>query len=293
MKTYKLSAAEENLDILKIQEGYLNGFCIKNKNVEYKGSIITFGGSEGSPNYNMAKLIANNGYEVLALYFFGQDNQPKELSRIPIEFFSDAIMYIKKHFFSLHPLSIIGISKGAELALLLSEYYAEIDNLVLMAPSAYRFQGIDSSNNASSWTFNNIDLPYISFKHVSLIQKLKINFEYKFMLPVKLKAYYDSAIKNADNIEEARIKAEKFKGNILILLGEDDGMWNSYNMANKIKKAKPDNTEIVIYQNVGHAFGEKRVSGRYFMGGQDNLNKIALAKSYEKVLDNLYSWHAK
>lgn len=116
MKIYKLSAAEENLDILKVQEGYLNGFSIKNKNVEYKGSIITFGGSEGSPYYNMA---------------------------------------------------------------------------------------------------------------------------------------------------------------------------------NKIKKAKPDNTEIVIYHNVGHAFGEKRLSGRYFMGGQDNLNKIALAKSYEKVLDNLYSWHAK
>ena len=57
MKTYKLSTDEENLDTLKIQEGYLNGFSIKNKNVEYKGSIITFVSSEGSPNYNMACKI--------------------------------------------------------------------------------------------------------------------------------------------------------------------------------------------------------------------------------------------
>jgi len=241
----------------------------------------------------MAKVIANNGYEVLALYFFGQENQPKHLCRIPIEFFRNVIVYIKEHFTSLHPLSIIGVSKGAELALLLAENYNEIDNIILIAPSAYRFQGLDIRNFASSWTYNNEDLPYISFKNVSILEKIKINIEYAFMLPVKLKSYYDSAIENAINTEEARIKVEKFKGNILIFLGEDDGMWNSYSMAYKIKEAKTDNTEIVVYQNVGHAFGVDRVSGKYFMGGQNDLNKIALTRSYEKILDNLQIWHSK
>jgi esterase/lipase len=293
MKEYNLSTSEENLDIRKIQEGYLNGFHLKKKGIECKGSVITFGGSEGSPYYSMAKVIANNGYEIFALYFFGQDNQPKQLSRIPIEFFNYVVLYIKKHFSSLHPLSIVGASKGAELSLLLAENYSEIDNLILIAPSTYRFQGLDIINRSSSWTYNNEDLPYISFKDVSMLEKIKLHFEYTFMLPVKLKLYYDSAIENTSNIEEARIKAEKFKGNMLILLGEDDGMWNSYNMAFKIKEAKSNNTEIVVYQNVGHAFGEDRVSGKYFMGGQSDLNKIALTKSYEKILDTMQIWYTQ
>ncbi|HAZ37532.1 MAG TPA: hypothetical protein DCY71_06730 [Clostridiaceae bacterium] len=64
-------------------------------------------------------------------------------------------------------------------------------------------------------------------------------------------------------------------------------------MANKIKEAKPDNIEIVVYQNVGHAFGVGRISGGYFMGGQNELNKIALTKSYEKILDYLQIWYTK
>jgi len=121
MKEYNFTVSDENLDVRKIQEGYLNGFHLKKKKIECKGCVITFGGSEGSSNYDMAQIIANNGYEVLALYFFGQKNQPKYLSRIPIEFFRNVIIYIKEHFTSLHPLSIIGASKGAELALLLAE----------------------------------------------------------------------------------------------------------------------------------------------------------------------------
>ncbi len=291
MKEYNISISEENLEIKKIQEGYLNGFHIKNKGINYKGSVVTFGGSEGSSYYDMAKVIANNGYEVLSLYFFGQDNQPKELKRIPIEFFSNAIAYIKEHFLSLHPLTIVGASKGAELSLLLAEYYNEIDNLILIAPSSYRFQGLDIINNTSSWTFNGEDLPYIDFKNISIFEKIKINLQYTFMLPVKLKSYYDSAIKNYKDIESTRIKVEKFKGNILMLLGKEDGMWNSYSMAQKIREAKPDNTEIVAYENVGHAFGLDRVTGRYFIGGQSDLNKIALTKSCEKILDTLEIWY--
>lgn len=291
MKEYNISLSEEDLDIRKFQQGYLNGFHIRNKETTHKGSVITFGGSEGSSYYNMAKVIANNGYEVLSLYFFGQDKQPKELNRIPIEFFSNAIAYIKENFLSLHPLTIVGASKGAELSLLLTEYYSEIDNLILIAPSSYRFQGLDILNSTSSWTCNGEDLPYIDFKNVAIFEKIKLHLQYTFMLPVKLKSYYDSAIKNSKNIESTRIKAEKFKGNILMLLGKDDGMWNSYSMAQKIKEAKPDNTEIVAYENVGHAFGLDRVEGRYFMGGQSNLNKIALTKSCEKILDTLEIWY--
>lgn len=288
---YNYFIDEKGLDIKEINEGYLNGFHIRKQDIESKGSNITFGGSEGGSYYDIAKIIANHGYEVLALYFFGKANQPQSLNRIPLEFFREVLEYIKINFNSFHPITILSASKGAELALVLGEYYEEIDNLILIAPSAYRFQGIDFKEKGSSWTINNIDLEYISFDKVSLFEKSKLTGQFVFKKTKRLRAYYESAIKNAKNKELARIKSEKFKGNILLLMGEDDGMWNSYEMAKVIKESNPNSSEIVLYPNVGHAFGVDNVAGGYYMGGEIISNKEAFNDSTEKVILTIKRWH--
>lgn len=288
---YNYFIDEKDLDIKEIHQDYLNGFHVKKQNKISKGSIITFGGSEGGSYYDIAKIVANHGYEVISLYFFGKTNQPQSLNRIPIEFFKKVLGYIEMNFESIHPITILSASKGAELALVLSEYYKEIDNLILIAPSAYRFQGLDSKETRSSWTLNKTDLPYISFDRVSLLERAKLTGQYIFKKPKKLRAYYESAIKNAKNKEEARIKTEKFKGNILLLMGEDDGMWNSYDMAKVIKRSNPDSTEIIVYPKVGHAFGVDNIAGGYYMGGDNISNKEAFNDSIEKIISAIKNWH--
>ncbi len=37
-----------------------------------KGVVITFGGSDGSTNPHLANYLSSDGYEVVAVYFFGQ-----------------------------------------------------------------------------------------------------------------------------------------------------------------------------------------------------------------------------
>lgn len=292
-KDFHIWTGEKNLDILEVHEESLNGCHIKNKNMISKGNIITFGGSEGGSYYDMAKIIANHGYEVLALYFFGKPNQPKLLNRVPIEFFDKAIEYIKCHFDSKHPLTIVSASKGAELALVLSEYYTEIDNLILIAPSVYRFQGLDVYNSQSSWILKGKELPYISFERVSLLESIKLQFRFIFKLPQKFRPYYESAVKNAHNREEARIRVDNFQGKILMLVGQEDGMWNSHEMALMIKEQNPKSVDIVVYPNVGHAFGVEKISKGYFMGGDNESNKLAFNESIKKIISTLKQWYSK
>ncbi|HZK33048.1 MAG TPA: hypothetical protein VFC60_00985 [Tissierellaceae bacterium] len=40
-----------------------------------KGVVVTFGGSEGSSNMDVAKKVAKEGYEVYSMYFLGKENQ--------------------------------------------------------------------------------------------------------------------------------------------------------------------------------------------------------------------------
>lgn len=69
----------EGVEVSRITGEYMNGFRLKPLNKTYKGVIITFGGSEGSPSYHSAEAFARAGFETLALFFFGMENQKEEL----------------------------------------------------------------------------------------------------------------------------------------------------------------------------------------------------------------------
>lgn len=160
MTTYPLQ--HEDLTITEIKQNNLNGFHIKPNKKTTNGVIVTFGSSEGGCNYFQGVELAQKGYEVVSLFFFGQENQPKILSKVPLEFFNKFLTYAQANNIDISVLTVMGGSKGAELSLLLTNYYDEIDNIVLQAPSSYVFQGLDFKQVASSWTYENKDLSYDS-----------------------------------------------------------------------------------------------------------------------------------
>lgn len=69
LSLYKTDIA--GLTIEHVTGDYLNGFRIIPDNIKYKGVIVTFGGSDGTPAYEQAIQLAQEGYQVLALFFFG------------------------------------------------------------------------------------------------------------------------------------------------------------------------------------------------------------------------------
>ena len=244
----------DGVDVTYVDEGRMQGFRFVPKEKTHKGIVICFGGSEGSPNFENAKILAKEGYETFALFMFGMKNQEQTLRKIPLEQFEDVISYINKNIKDNKPISVLGASKGAEYALNLASKYPEIDNLVLIAPAAYNFAGLDFKDYSSSWTYKGEELPYIDIKKSSFSSFLKnVLVPAITKSPISFKDTYNSAIEKDSTIEEKLIPVKDVKANILMIAGEDDLMWDSLAMANKIKEQNLS-AKIYSYKGAGHIF---------------------------------------
>lgn len=251
-----------------VDEGGMQGFRFVPKEKSHKGLVVCFGGSEGSPNFETAKRLAEDGYETFALFMYGMKNQQQTLRKIPLEQFEDVISYINKNVKDNRPISVLGASKGAEYALNLASKYPEIDNLILISPSSYNFAGLDFKDYGSSWTYKGKELPYIDIKKSSFNSFLKnIIVPAIIKSPISYKETYNSAIEEDLTSQEKLIPIKNVKANILMIVGEDDMMWDSLAMANKIKE---QNSKAMIYSYRG--------AGHIFAGnGILNLGKIRIA----------------
>ena len=277
----------DGIDVTYLDEGRMQGFRFVPKEKSHKGLVICFGGSDGSPNFENAKRLAKEGYETFALFMYGMKNQEQTLRKIPLEQFEDVIKYINKNIKDNKPISVLGASKGAEYALNLASKYPEIDNLILMAPSAYTFAGLDFKDYGSSWTYEGKELPYIDIKKSSFKSFLNnIVIPAVMKSPISFKDTYNTAIEKDATSQEKLIPVKDIKANILMIVGEDDLMWDSLTMANKIKEQKPK-SEIHSYKGAGHIFVGNGVINfknvRIATGGTAENNEKARSESIKAI----------
>lgn len=274
------------MDLLveEINEGLVQGYHLRANQKSQNGAIIIFGGSEGGCNYEKAEILAAHGFEVLALFIFGKPNLPKELKEVPLEIFVEAMAIIKQTFQSPTPLIVIGESKGAELALLLGSIYSEeIDKIVGIVPSSYVFYGLGNMDHeASSWSRNGVPIPYVSLMRLRKSFHFSTVFPFATYLfktirkkPVSFRRLYELCVKLSDQQEDARIKIEDFKGDLLLIAGEQDLLWPSDQMVKEIQKSRqPLPTEVIIYEKAGHAIGGPYATRTLILGGDEESSKV-------------------
>jgi hypothetical protein len=129
--------------------------------------VVWIGGSGSGLAINavVAAPLASRGFNVLSLPFFGEPGLPKQLSRIPLEYFERALDWLMQHPAAAGKgLRVLAMSKGAEVALILASRCPSIRKVALWSPHAYCFQGI-AYRDESSWTYQGKDLPYIRLKN--------------------------------------------------------------------------------------------------------------------------------
>lgn len=205
------------LEIEHIEGDYLNGFHIKPETVAHEGVVVTFGGSEGSPAYEDALALAQEGYQVLSLFFFGMPNQVVTLREVPLDYYEEIENYIRQDLAVEGPITLIGTSKGAEYSLLLSTRYASIDHVVLFAPSSRVFAGLDFQNPGSSWTFRGEALDYLDF------QQAKFNvLDYIYRLTTKSPISYLATYESMLAQDGGKIPVQDSQAKILAFAGGDD-----------------------------------------------------------------------
>lgn len=222
-------------------------------------TIVVLGGSDG--NMDALSIIsaqmASHGFNVLSLAYFNDKGLPKRLAEIPLEYFEKALKWLDKNPVTTgKDIYVHGTSKGGEMALLLASKYPVIRKVVAFAPHAYCFQG-PNYKNVSSWMCEGKPLPFIRLKNYILFANILDCFIKN--RPFGYAHTYKTGVDNAKNKEAARIKLENAKADILLIAGEEDNIWNSYDgcveiMDNLKKHNYKYSYNFLAYKNTGHPF---------------------------------------
>jgi uncharacterized protein len=256
--------------------------------------IIVMGGAGGglSSANAVGSLLAEAGYAALALAYFGIEDLPTRLEEIPLEYFKQAIDYMRSHP-SVEPskIGLIGTSKGGEGALLVSATYQEVGAVVAYSPSHVVFQGIaetglNETMPKSSWTLDCKPVPFVPFRiNDDFIER------YGFYLGL-----YLGSLQDRHAVERATIPVEHINGPILLLSGTDDAIWPASMMCEQaIKRLRQRHFAFhfqhLTYEGAGHLVAgpsrltpsRSRQAQGMKLGGTKSANATARDDAWTKV----------
>ena len=307
---YPLMAGELRADSAEVADGEDNGASIRTARIDgeaisgvhltperkaHPGVVVVYGGSDGGRDKDRAEWLASEGYEVLSMYFFGQDNQEPMLANVPLEQFDQVTDYIAANTDG-GPVTVIGTSKGAEFTELLAQYGFAVDNLVAFVPGHYSYTGLGEQGRYEepSFTHQGEAVPYASFRAGSIASGLKLAWDMATGYPPAYRPAYESAADAAD--DTARIDLSGFDGNVLLFAGERDQMWQS-DVAARALEEQGEHIEAHVYPDAGHIFfehSETMPNGWQIMfGGTPEGNRAAYEDSRAVLLERLAQWHDK
>ncbi len=248
------------------------------------GAVIVLGGSEGglTGSRGLARRLAADGFAAIAVSYFGETGQSSKLNEIPIEPVDAALAWLAARPEIHGPVAVMGVSKGAELALLTASRNPAIKAVVVGVPSSVVWAGIDQTGGpvGASWTAGGVPLPYVHYD-------LSKGFTGVFNL-------YNDSLSAAP--AEAEIPVEAIAGPILMISGEADGLWPSSLMARRIETRLHDRgfrhrVVNLAYPDAGHAaFGAPvrvdapGLQGALALGGTIEGLVAARADGWPRVL---------
>jgi dienelactone hydrolase len=239
----------------KINEnGFQANYFLK-PNIKNKTAIVSLGGGQWADYWS--QQFAQNGYVGLSLPNKGNNDLPKLTEEIPLEYFENAIKWLKAQP-EVNPKKIIvmGASRNSELALILGATFPElISGVIAYSPSAVSWSNTvlpyNSDTIKASWTYKGIDISYVPMDKIIEGTTSEIN---------TLK-YWKIGLSKHNYVKDALIKAEKINGPILLFSGKNDEVWPSSIMANMIEKRLYDNHFKHPYQNIQYENAGHLISG--------------------------------
>jgi dienelactone hydrolase len=215
-----------------------------------KGLLVLYlGGSEGGVPRGSARDLSNQGFGVLALGYFKAPGLSATLESVPLEYFDKAIDWLAAQPSNAHRrIAIVGVSKGAEAALLVAARNSQVCAVVTGAPSSVAWQGFNPQNPMSSgpsWTVGGHAVPYAPYDVSAPFTSLR-------------DLYARSLAKAAP---AAQLPIERIKGPVLLVSGREDAVWPSTQMADALvsraERLGKKDVKHLAFDQAGHAaFGK-------------------------------------
>jgi dienelactone hydrolase len=198
-----------------------------------------------------ARLLARRGALALALQWFGGPGQSPGICAIPLETFTAAIDWLVEQ--GSQRIGIVGLSKGAEAALLVAVRDARVDAVVAISPSSVAWANVGPGYDGadypyrSSWTWGGQPLPFVPYDEAwAPSGQQPIGF--RPLYEASLRAFPEAAV-------AATIPIERARGDVLLIAGGDDALWPSASFAETLaarRHAAGRHVGLITHPDAGH-----------------------------------------
>jgi BAAT / Acyl-CoA thioester hydrolase C terminal len=146
--------------------GFHGLYCVPAPHAGRRPPVLVFGGSEGGlSSAATSELLASRGFPALALAYFGEPGLPAALDRIPLEYFAGAARWLgRQPGTDAQRLTVWGVSRGSEAALLLAAYFPGLVHAVIAgSPSSVIHGAVALTHRVPptdpAWTLHGKPLP--------------------------------------------------------------------------------------------------------------------------------------
>ena len=210
--------------------------------------VLLLGGSEGglgAGGVRQAKMLAEAGFDVLQLAYFGAPGQPQALMNVPLETFNRGLAWLRAQpEVDASEIGVVGSSKGAEAALIVASRERAIRAVVVGMPSSVAWPGITYTPEPQpSWTAGGKPVAYLP---------------YVVEGPFNIYQAYSKGLLALPQHPDAEIDVEAINGPILLICGRADTLWPSCAMSEQIvarlkQKHFHHPVQLLAYDDAGHA----------------------------------------
>ena len=291
------SQAEELYKVVwtPVREGGLVATYLRPKGDVVRRAIIVIGGSEGGIPESLAYPFAERGWAVLAVAYFGVKGLPPSLANVPVEYLDGAVAWLQRQpLTDTSDLTVIGASRGSELALLFASRAPAIKRVIAYVPSHVVWGPVGKFEGAaiSAWSRGGKALPYVPHAREPDYSAQPYRGTPDFLVDLQ----------QARAVDAAAIPAELIQGPVLLLSAEDDLIWPSTYMSQRLMARlsaaqHPYVDEHVSYPGAGHLISPGSNPGLLearhpigvviAFGGSRSANRAAQKNALAKAIEFL------
>ena len=272
-------------------------------------AVIVLSGSGGGFDLDKAAVLSRHGFATLALAYFGTPPLAPWLHRVPLEYIEAALAWLAEQpEIDAERMGILGVSRGAELAMLCASRFSNIRAVVAYAPSSVAWDsgGRDTATgeNIPAWLWRgepvpSVPLPLRKFMWRSAIPVVAMR------RPVMFRNLFRAGLRNQDAVTRAAIPVEQINGPVLLISGGDDHVWPAQEMAETIvarlkERGFQHAVEHLHYPAAGHLLRyphlpttardsrhEHLHGARFSFGGSARADAEAQADSWRRMISFL------
>ncbi|MEV1003727.1 acyl-CoA thioester hydrolase/BAAT C-terminal domain-containing protein [Nonomuraea sp. NPDC050202] len=215
--------------------------------------VLVLSGSSGRIERERCQLFARAGVTAVSVRWFGGAGQPPGICEVPLETFVAATGLVRER--GATRVSILGLSKSAEAALVVAAFTDCADAVVAVAPTSVTWANVGPGGDGrdrpyrSSWTWQGRPLPFVPFDD-SWTQAEPDG------APVAVLGWYERSLATyADRLPAAAIPVEKAGADLVLIAGGADRMWPSLRFARELaarRSAAGRETMLITRADAGH-----------------------------------------